>query len=422
MELHLSPKVVNKGPRGRTACGSAAYRSCSRIVDNNGIIHNFKRKAGYVTGGIELPAGAPSELRDPQTLWQRHEAKDVRKDAQLFREIEMAFPNELDTEAQIRIIKSLMQPLVDQGMCYQWDIHNAKKKNKPENKHVHIMLTMRELNADGTFGNKVREWNRFNGGMNIADLLRPEAARLMNVELQAIGSAERVEHESFESRGIDRVPTKHVGVAGIAMEQRGELSYRAEMRRITQELNNEHITYVERMKRLREARATLHNAISQRDGERASLFDKINSAEKIASETASEEIKESVLEDVYQEIKQCNQQIYDLKREKKQNEKLNKALHLMKNLAGDPDLTEEQIKQLNWAYGYLKWAGLSDEELKPKAVYQKIDELREDNVARCLEISAAEQRKFKDLERIKQIKTTEKTRSEPSKQRSEWSL
>ena len=239
MELYLSPKVVGKGPKGRTACGSSAYRSCDRIIDNAGHVHDYRHKGGYVTGGIELPAGAPEELRKRQTLWSRHEEKDVRKDAELFREITVALPNELDYEASASVIRQLAKPLTDRGMCVQWDIHDTTKEGQ-RNLHAHLMVTMRTLQPDGTFGNKNRSWNRYNGGLNIADLLRPEAARLMNEELARIGSSERVEHESFADRGIDKIPTKHMGVEATAMERKGIKTNKGRRNRYIEWLNQIH--------------------------------------------------------------------------------------------------------------------------------------------------------------------------------------
>lgn len=239
MELYLDAKVIGKGPKGRTACGSAAYRSCDKIKDNTGRVHNYRHKGGYVTGGVELPAGASAELKNRQTLWQRHESKDIRKDAELFREITVALPNELDYEASASVIRQLAKPLTDRGMCVQWDIHDTTKEGQ-RNLHAHLMVTMRTLQPDGTFGNKNRSWNKYNGGLNIADLLRPEAARLMNEELAKIGSSERVEHESYAKRGIDKIPTKHMGVAATAMERKGIETNKGNQNRYIDFLNKIH--------------------------------------------------------------------------------------------------------------------------------------------------------------------------------------
>lgn len=239
MELHLEAKVIGKGLKGRTACGSSAYRSCDKVIDNTGRVHDYSHKGGYVTGGIELPAGAPEELRNRQVLWSRHESKDIRKDAELFREVTTALPNEIDYSAAERVAKGLSKKLTDKGMCVQWDIHDTNK-NGQRNLHLHMMLTMRELLPDGTFGNKNRTWNKYNGGLNIANMLRPEAARLMNQELEAIGSSEHVEHKSYADRGIDKIPTKHMGAAATALERKGVETRKGNENRYIDFLNKIH--------------------------------------------------------------------------------------------------------------------------------------------------------------------------------------
>lgn len=418
MELHLSPKVISKGPQGRTACGSAAYRSCSSIVDNDGVIHNFKYKKGHVDGGIELPAGAPEELRDPQTLWQRHEIKDIRKDAQLYRDIEFAFPNEFSYSAVTDITKKLCSLLTDKGMCVQWDIHDnvdqIKKTGKPRNLHVHMMVTMRELQADGTFGNKNRSWNKYNGGLNIADLLRPEAARLMNDELARIGSSERVEHESYAARGIDKVPQIHVGVSAYAMEEKGVEADRFTLNEEIKKINKEHISYLEKLSKYREARAKASEiTLLEAKEQRYTLEDRIRAMEDLKTVTggykALEEPSKPLKEQTYQSIKVCNQQIYALKKDKERTKNVNRALHLIKNLAGDPALNVEQEKQLEWAVGYLKWAGM--ESLAPEAVHNEIDKLRENNTQRVIELHRLQNEKqelYNNLSEMRKIEWEQK--------------
>ena len=259
MEMHLEVKVVGKGAKGRTACGSSAYRACDKVIDNNGNVHDYRRKEGYISGGIELPAGAPEELRDRQTLWGRHEKKDIRKDAELFREVIAALPNELSVSAAERVARAMAAKVTEKGMCVQWDVHKSfsyedrngnrvgvksRQKGveykKVENLHVHFMITMRELLPDGTFGNKNRSWNRYNGGLNLPGLLRPEAARLMNDELARMGSDKHVEHQSYADRGIDKIPGKHIGVAAMEMERKGIRTKQGDRERYVDWLNEIH--------------------------------------------------------------------------------------------------------------------------------------------------------------------------------------
>ena len=239
MEMHLQVKVVGKGKKGRTACGSSAYRACDKLIDNAGNVHNYRNKGGYVTGGIELPSGVSEELRDRQVLWSRHEKRDIRKDAELFREVTLALPNELSYTAAARVLVGLSEKLTDKGMCVQWDIHDTTNRGQ-RNLHAHMMITMRELLPDGTFGNKNRSWNKYNGGLNIAEILRPVAACLINEELSGIGSTKKVEHESYATRGIDKIPTKHIGVAATAMERKGVRTEKGNRNRYIDWLNRIH--------------------------------------------------------------------------------------------------------------------------------------------------------------------------------------
>lgn len=263
MELHLEVKVVGKGAKGRTSCGSSAYRACDRIVDNNGEIHDYsKKRHEYVRGGIELPAGASEELRDRQTLWSRHEEKDRRKDAELFKEVITAMPNELSYDAAERVLRGIAAKATEHGMCAQWDLHDKttyksiddgtvvtvpwKKDPNMEyqeirNLHGHMMLTMRELSEDGkSFGKKNRSWNKYNGGLNLPEILRPIAAELMNRELEAIGSTKRVEYKSYADRGINKIPQKHMGVAATAMERKGTLTEKGWKKEYIEFLNDVH--------------------------------------------------------------------------------------------------------------------------------------------------------------------------------------
>ena len=58
---HWESKVITRG-EGRTACGAAAYMSCSRLYnDYDGIQHDYTRKGGLVWEHIFLPTMAPAE-------------------------------------------------------------------------------------------------------------------------------------------------------------------------------------------------------------------------------------------------------------------------------------------------------------------------------------------------------------------------
>src|SRR5437660_10728061 len=96
---HLHVKVIGRRS-GSSAVASAAYRSGSRMRDGRlDRSHDFSGKRGVVHSEVMLPENAPQAWSDRERLWNDVEACEVRKDAQLAREVECAIPREM-TQAQ----------------------------------------------------------------------------------------------------------------------------------------------------------------------------------------------------------------------------------------------------------------------------------------------------------------------------------
>ena len=400
MELYLDVKPVSKGDQGRTACGSSAYRACDKIKDNAGNLHDFSRKAGHVAGGVILPAGAPAELLDRETLWQRHDQKEIRKDAQIFREVEVGLHNSLSYDAAEGVCIAIGQRLAAMGMCVQWDIHDKTNKKGERNLHAHLMLSMRELQPDGTFGKKNRNWNKYNGGMNLADILRPYAAELMNDELDKIGVADRVEYQSFAERGIDRIPTVHVGVTACALEEKEIFTYKVRLNKKIREINAEHISYVEKLAKYRAVRAEFTELTLQDAQDRHLGLDAmIGKADAVRRAPAP---VPGAKEEIYQSIKKINLQAAGVKKDRNRIKKIRQALYTYKNLAGDPNIDADQKDQLEWATSYLKWAGIKD--FSPDGITRAIEHFREYNTGCHLqqcELKKAKSQAYNDLWEIR---------------------
>ena len=91
---HFSAKVISRAA-GSSAVASAAYRSAERLQDQRlDRHHDFTNKSGVVHSEVLLPEGAPERFGDRATLWNEVEATELRKDAQLCREVEFAIPRE----------------------------------------------------------------------------------------------------------------------------------------------------------------------------------------------------------------------------------------------------------------------------------------------------------------------------------------
>ena len=153
---HLEAKVITRGV-GRTACGAAAYMSCSRIYnDYDGIQHDYTRKGGLVWERVFLPPMAPAAWQDRETLWNAVEAAEKTKDSRLAREFVAALPVELNPEQWKELLTDFIQnSFVADGMCADVAIHDPAPPG--HNPHAHILLTVRPLDKDGTWQHKTEK-------------------------------------------------------------------------------------------------------------------------------------------------------------------------------------------------------------------------------------------------------------------------
>ena len=157
---HLHVKVIGR-KAGSSAVASAAYRSASRLRDDRlERSHDFTGKRGVVYSEVLLPEHAPEPWRDRERLWNDVEAFEVRKDAQLAREVEFALPREMTQAQSIALARDFARAeFVDQGMIADLNVHWDVGEDGMPKPHAHVMLTMRGVDENG-FGQKVRDWNR----------------------------------------------------------------------------------------------------------------------------------------------------------------------------------------------------------------------------------------------------------------------
>lgn len=156
---HLHVKVIGR-KAGASAVASAAYRSASRLRDHRiDRSHDFSAKRGVVHSEVMLPDEAPDAWSDRERLWNDVEAFEVRKDAQLAREVEFAIPREMSERQGIELARDFVQgQFVDRGMVADLNVHWDIGEDGMPKPHAHVMLTMREVDEDG-FGKKQRDWN-----------------------------------------------------------------------------------------------------------------------------------------------------------------------------------------------------------------------------------------------------------------------
>ncbi|MGD9920660.1 MAG: Ti-type conjugative transfer relaxase TraA [Pseudorhodoplanes sp.] len=225
---HLHVKIISR-KSGSSAVASAAYRSASRLHDERlGRDQDFTAKRGVVHSEVLLPENAPDVWEDRERLWNDVEAFEVRKDAQLAREVEFAIPREMTQAQGIELARDFAQAeFVDQGMIADLNVHWDISEDSMPKPHAHVMLTMRSVGEDG-FGPKVRGWNR----TEVVKRWRERWAELANERLAELDIDTRIDHRSFEAQGIALEPQSQIGAPAQRIEGEGiEAADRAEMHR-----------------------------------------------------------------------------------------------------------------------------------------------------------------------------------------------
>lgn len=234
---HFAAKVISRGT-GSSAVAAAAYRSASRLYDERiERTHNFTSKAGVVHSEILLPEGAPERWSDRATLWNEVEAAELRKDAQLAREVEFALPREMPQREAVELARSFVQrEFVSKGMVADLNVHWDIGKDGQPKPHAHVMLTLREAGPDG-FGAKVRDWNR----TNALGKWREAWSADINRRLKQLGIEAQVDHRTLKAQGIELEPQSKIGPAAARKDGRAEWSERAEDHRAIAARNGERI-------------------------------------------------------------------------------------------------------------------------------------------------------------------------------------
>jgi Ti-type conjugative transfer relaxase TraA len=233
---HLHVKVIGR-KSGSSAVASAAYRSGSRLRDERlDRSHDFSGKRGVIHSEVMLPENAPEAWRDRERLWNDVEAFEVRKDAQLAREVEFAIPREMSEAQGIELARDFVRgEFVDRGMIADLNVHWDMAEDAMPKPHAHVMLTMRQASVnreENSFGQKVREWNR----TEMVARWRERWAELANERLAELDIDARIDHRSLERQGIALEPQSQIGAAAKRIEVRDTESHgieadRAEMHR-----------------------------------------------------------------------------------------------------------------------------------------------------------------------------------------------
>ena len=281
---HCSIKIGSRS-NGQSAIAAAAYRSGDKLKDNEtGQISDYTKKSGIVFSEISLCDNAPAEYSDREILWNSVHSIEKNKNAQLWREFEVALPKELNRDEQKDTVRSFIKGLTEQGMCVDWSLHDKGDGNP----HAHIMATMRSITEDGKWAPKSRkvydldgngqrifqkvdksgkkqyknhkedynDWNR----KERVEEWRSAWADCCNARLS---ERDRIDHRSYERQGIDQIPTVHEGYAARQIAAKGGISERVEINNEIRERNSLMRKLAEQLKQIASKIKMLGNKLKE---------------------------------------------------------------------------------------------------------------------------------------------------------------
>ena len=190
---HLRATMISRS-QGRSATAASAYRVAERIEDRRtGLTFDYAARGGVDHTEILAPDHAPDWVRDRSELWNRVEESETRKNSQVAREVRVALPDELTHAQRVALVRDYAQAqFVDRGMVADIALHAPGREGDERNHHAHILLTTREVDADG-FTTKNRDWNK----VEVLEGWREAWARDSNAALERAGVEDRVDHRTL---------------------------------------------------------------------------------------------------------------------------------------------------------------------------------------------------------------------------------
>lgn len=218
--FHLAVKAIGRSA-GRSATAAAAYRAGVEITDERtGLVHDYTRKQGVEHSELVLPTDAPEWAADRERLWNAAELAEVRKNATVAREYEIALPVELSADERRELALGLAREISERhGVAVDVSIHAPGREGDQRNHHAHLLTTTRRLGPEG-LGEKTRELDQKQSGE--VERWRERWADMQNVALERAGIDAQVDHRSHQRRGIEQEPTAHMGPSAMAIERRAE--------------------------------------------------------------------------------------------------------------------------------------------------------------------------------------------------------
>ena len=153
---HNEISIVQRSQQ-QSAVAAAAYQSGEKLFcEYDQEVKHYPEKRGIVHNEILLPANAPPEYADRNTLWNAAEAVEKQWNSQLARRWVLTIPREIPPDQYAVLVREFCeQQFVSKGMIVDFAIHDPHPPG--HNPHAHVLLTMRAMDEHGKWLPKSRK-------------------------------------------------------------------------------------------------------------------------------------------------------------------------------------------------------------------------------------------------------------------------
>ena len=303
--LHTHVDIVTRSSGGRVVA-KAAYNARDRLRDERyGKLEDYTKRHDLVFSKIFLPEHIPKEFSNREYLWNEVEKIEKSKNSQLARNLLFTLPRELNEEDRIKLISEFIEEnFTSKGMIADCNIHNPLASDNEEQPHVHILLTLGEIDSEGKWKPKCRKeyildengekiklksGNYKSRKVNLNDWNEPDKAKewredfskKANEYLEKNGINKRIDPRTFEEQGREELPQIHLGTASYQMEKKGIATERGNH-------NRKIIAFNLEFKKLKEELSKLTSWIGSLVGKLQSKYDEYKQEKKEELENKAE--------------------------------------------------------------------------------------------------------------------------------------
>lgn len=208
---HLEISTVSRNARQ----GKKSVARLANYISGRKLYDSYRRKwythnrSDVALCKVYVPPDAPADFRDLQTLCNRIEEAESRKDARTAREFKGSLPNELPYHELLNIVDEfVVKNFVSLGLPAVAAIHKGINTDSPDrnNPHVHIIVPTRTVGGDGF---SIKKYTALNAREYIK-IWRARWSEAQNRAYERCGLDIRVSHKSLKDQNKEREPVRYI--------------------------------------------------------------------------------------------------------------------------------------------------------------------------------------------------------------------